>query len=305
MRALFPNPFFLVYVALWLASTALLAGLYGYSPTDPVAVLVIFGLLLPGLTLLLTRGYVARTSRIDAPRSETGLVAGYLLVVVVFIAWGLDLLHAMVPDQPANYFVILAAKVLVFVIVPFVLFAVRGYGWRDFLVPRLNRREVLIAGCLSLAFLAINAVIGKGPQRIAESGLDVPTILVGGAVVYLLLMIEVGLVEEYFFRALLQTRLAAWLKSDISGLFLAAILFGLAHAPGLYLRWEQNAADLFAEPSLLFALAYSIAVISAAGLFMGVVWLRTRSLLVVVLIHAAGDWLPNVAEHLQHWGVQQ
>lgn len=298
------NPFFLAYAALWLASMALLAGVFGYGPAEPVAVLVLFGLLLPGLALLLTRGHVPRPCRTDAPRVETGSIAGYLLVVVAFLAWGLDLLHALVPDQPATYFVVFAAKVLVFVIVPFVSLAMRGYGWRDFLVLRPSRREVLVAVGLSLAFLAINAVIGKGPRRIAESGLDVPTILAGGIAVYLLLMIEVGLVEEFFFRSLLQTRLAAWLKSDISGLFLAAIVFGLAHAPGLYLRWEQTAADLFAEPSLLFALAYSIAVISVAGLFMGVVWFRTRSLLVLVLIHAAGDWLPNVAEHLQHWGVQ-
>lgn len=304
IRTFLTNPFFIGYALLWLASTGILVGVYGYGPVEPIAVLVIFGFLLPGLALLLTRGYSPRPLRIDSPRLETRFVLAYLLFIVAFLGWGLDLVHASFPDQPANDIAVLVAKVIVFVLVPFALLMSRGYRWKDFVTARLNRREVVVAVVLSLAFIGINALIGQGPKRIAESGFDATTILVGGMAVYLFLMIEVGLVEEFFFRSLLQARLAAWLKSNVSGLFLAAILFGIAHAPGFYLRWEQNAADLFAEPSLLFALAYSIAVISVAGVFMGVVWLRTRSLLVVILIHAAGDWLPNVAETLKNWGVQ-
>lgn len=303
MPAIILNPFAIGWFVLYAASTAVLAARYGFGPAEPVAVLVIFGLLLPGLALLLTRGHQPRSLRVDAPAAESRLAAVCLLVVVLFLAFGLDLLNAAVPSRPANDLAVLAAKLLVFVALPYALLRRRGYRWRDLLALRLSGREWLVAILLSLAFVGVNAVIGQGPARIAGSGYGAVTLVFGGIAVYLLLCIEVGLVEEFFFRTFMQARLAAWLTSEVSGLFLAATLFGLAHAPGFYLRWEQNAADLFTEPSLLFALAYSIAVISVAGVFMGIVWLRTRSLAVLILVHAAGDWLPNVADTLQGWGI--
>ena len=303
MRVVITNPFAIGWLVLYAAATGILAWRYGFGPAEPLAVLVIFGLALPGLALLLTRGHAPRPVRVDAPAAESRLAVLCLLAVTAFLAFGLDLVHSAVPSRPANDVAVIAAKLLVFVALPYALLRMRGYRWRDFLGLRLGGREWLVAIVLSLAFVLVNAVIGQGPARIAASGYGPLTLALGGIAVYLLLCIEVGLVEEFFFRAFLQTRFAAWLGSEVSGLFLAATLFGLAHAPGLYWRWEQNAADLFAEPSLLFALAYSIAVISVAGVFMGVVWLRTRSLAVVILVHAAGDWLPNVAETLRSWGI--
>jgi uncharacterized protein len=301
--AVINNPFAIGWLALYAVATGVLAWRYGFGPAEPLAVLVIFGLALPGLALLLTRGHAPRPVRVDAPAAESRLAVLCLLAVTAFLAFGLDLLHSAVPSRLANDVAVIAAKLLVFVALPYALLRRRGYRWRDFLGLRLGAREWLVAIVLSLAFVLVNAVIGQGPARIAASGYGPVTLAVGGIAVYLLLCIEVGLVEEFLFRAFLQARFATWLRSEVSGLFLAATLFGLAHAPGFYLRWEQNAADLFSEPSLLFALAYSIAVISVAGVFMGVVWLRTRSLAVVILVHAAGDWLPNVAGTLQGWGI--
>ena len=43
--------------------------------------------------------------------------------------------------------------------------------------------------------------------------------------------IEAGLVEEFFFRWYLQSRLAAWTGSQVSAVLLGALVFGLAHAP--------------------------------------------------------------------------
>lgn len=301
MRAFLKNPFFIGYALLYVMSVIVLA-VFGFGPAEPVAVLVIFGLLLPGLTLLLTRNDQALPARVDAAPAESRLVLAYLLVIVLFLTIGLEAIDGALPQDPANYFARLAGKLLFFVAIPFSLFRHRGYRWPDFLRFDIGRRGWVIAIVLSLAFIAVNALIGKGLQRIDASGYTLATLLWGGALVYLVLLAEVGLVEEYLFRGLLQQRLSAWLENPVSGLFLASLLFGLAHAPGYYLRWEQNAADLFAEPSLLFALAYSVAVISVSGLFMGVLWLRTRSLLIVMMVHAAGDWLPNVPEMLKIFG---
>lgn len=301
MRSLFTNPFFIGYALIYIASVTVLAA-YGFGPAEPVTVLVIFGLLLPAVAVLLTRGYTPLAAKVDAPAGESKLIIAYLLVIVLFLTIGLEAIDGSLPEDPANYFARLAGKLVFFVVIPFALLTQRGYRWRDFLSPGIGRRGWVIAIALSLLFIGVNAVIGKGLERIDASGFQAATLIGGGLIVYLLLLTEVGLVEEYLFRGLLQQRLSAWIGNPVSGLFLAALLFGLAHAPGYYLRWEQNAADLFAEPSLLFALAYSVAVISVAGLFMGVIWLRTRSLLIVMLVHAAGDWLPNVSEMLVTMG---
>jgi membrane protease YdiL (CAAX protease family) len=56
-----------------------------------------------------------------------------------------------------------------------------------------------------------------------------------------------------------------------------------------------------AHPTVLWAIAYSVAVISPAGLLFGTLWARTRSLGLVVMLHALTDLLPNLAPSIQMW----
>jgi membrane protease YdiL (CAAX protease family) len=42
------------------------------------------------------------------------------------------------------------------------------------------------------------------------------------------------------------------------------------------------------------AVGYSIVLTSLAGLFLGVLWMRTKNFAVLVIVHAAGDLLPNL-----------
>jgi len=77
------------------------------------------------------------------------------------------------------------------------------------------------------------------------------------------------------------------------------VLFALAHVPGLYLR--GGGEDAGASKDLLQVIGYSIAVLSPAGLFLGFVWVRTRSFLLIVLLHAMVDVLPNTAELAKTW----
>ncbi|HMG46848.1 MAG TPA: CPBP family glutamic-type intramembrane protease [Allosphingosinicella sp.] len=67
-------------------------------------------------------------------------------------------------------------------------------------------------------------------------------------------------------------------------------------------RWYRAAtggAGWSANP--LEVAAFTIAVLSPVGLFFGTLWWRTRSLLLIVLLHGAIDLLPNLAEFLQHF----
>jgi membrane protease YdiL (CAAX protease family) len=42
------------------------------------------------------------------------------------------------------------------------------------------------------------------------------------------------------------------------------------------------------------ALGYSLVLTSLAGLFLGVLWMKTKNFAVLVVAHAAGDLLPNL-----------
>ncbi|MGH9689110.1 MAG: lysostaphin resistance A-like protein, partial [Candidatus Acidiferrales bacterium] len=78
--------------------------------------------------------------------------------------------------------------------------------------------------------------------------------------------------EEFLFRGLLQNLLSKSLKSSWLGLFVAAVIFGFSHilhAP--FPNWKY------------------VALASIAGIFYGLAWMRTRSPVPGVLIHALVD----------------
>lgn len=110
---------------------------------------------------------------------------------------------------------------------------------------------------------------------------------------------EAGLSEEFLFRAVLQTRLAAWLGSMWAAVFIMSLLFGLAHAPGLFQRGGPAVDGWSTDP--LQVVAHTIAVLSPTGLLFGSLYARTKSLLLVVLLHGLGDVLPNMPDYIRIW----
>ena len=117
------------------------------------------------------------------------------------------------------------------------------------------------------------------------------------------LAIEAGLVEEFFFRALLQSRLSAWFRSEVTGIVLMALAFGLAHAPGFIFRHAGTVEGLGPNPSALDAIAYSIVTLAVSGVFLGIIWTRTKNLFAVMIIHAATDLFPNLSDFVRTWGL--
>jgi CAAX protease family protein len=78
--------------------------------------------------------------------------------------------------------------------------------------------------------------------------------------------------EEFLFRGLLQNLLSKTLKSSWLGLFVAAVIFGFAHIlHSPFPNWKY------------------VALASIAGVFYGLAWMRTKSLVPGVLMHALLD----------------
>jgi len=294
--------FVAAYLTLWLGSVVVIDTKAGLSLSELPLIFAIVGGGFSALAWLLTRHSEPLAFEVRNPRTECSLLAVCLAVAVLFLTWGIDALKTGVQREPWQMLAILGAKVALFVFVPFVLFCASGkYKISELLPASLVTKHLRVALWMSLVLILFQTVFGRGVSEIRHSGLQLWAVALGLPFAYVWLLLEVGLVEEFFFRVLLQSRLSALLRSEPAGIVLMALLFGMAHAPGLHFRSAVTLENLGQHPSWLLASGYSIAVISVTGIFLGILWARTRNLLVVMLVHAAGDLLPNLVHFVRAW----
>jgi membrane protease YdiL (CAAX protease family) len=188
------------------------------------------------------------------------------------------------------------------VALPALLFVRLGYRWRElFALGRFERAHWRALAVMAVALLALQLLVGQGPKRIEELAAPTWVIALAAPLAFAWMTIEAGLTEEFMFRVLLQTRLAAWLRSETAAVVGMSLLFGLAHAPGYVLRDGAHMEAMSGVPSALSAAAYSIAIVSPIGLMFGVLWARTRSLTLVVLLHGWADTVPSLAGFVTTW----
>jgi membrane protease YdiL (CAAX protease family) len=265
--------------------------------------MVLFGLLFSLAALWATRGAKPRPVVLRHAGRELAAIAAYLVLFAVgFLGWGLSALRTAVPAEPAQSIALLVAKLAAMVLLPAALLVALGHGPRDLLrlerPSPAERRALLVMGAL---LLLLQLVAGRGPKTIAALPQPAWAIAFAAPLALAWMCLEAGLTEEFLFRVAFQTRAAAWLRSEVAGLVAMAVLFGLAHAPGYVLR-GAHAMEGFAEaPDPLTAAAYSIVVVSPIGLTFGVLWSRTRSLALVVVLHGWADLVPNLAEFVRTW----
>jgi membrane protease YdiL (CAAX protease family) len=190
------------------------------------------------------------------------------------------------------------------VLVPFALVylcgrRVRGDGPRAALASVGLRRGTLRSGLLlalvvGLALSCVQLLISDKRHEIW------PIITSGKILVYLplvvvLLFVTAGFTEEFFFRGVLQTRLAAWWGRELWAAIAAAVLFGLYHFPYLYFLSSSSLRG-----HALGALG-ECGMDALAGLAIGLVYWRSRkNLLAAVLTHVLIDVLPALT--LIHFG---
>jgi len=271
-------------------------------------------LILPGVAYYFSRKCPPIKTRVKITRPELSVTFLYVLFIAAFLVWGGGLVNSIVYDfvdktPRFDFFLDIAKKVVVFVLIPYFLFSrMFGYSWRDFgfsanFKTVFAPRYLVLMAVLFVLYFLIQFFIGQGAQPLFGGEIPLSTILFGGLILFPLLIIEVGLVEEFFFRAIVQARMAAWLKSEVAGIFLMAVIFGLAHAPGLYLREAGAVTALGEAPSLVAAVSYSIAILSLAGLAFGVIWAKTKNILVLMLVHAWVDLLPLLPEFIETFGL--
>lgn len=288
------------YVALYAATLFAMVRLGGFEASEAIGVFVVLGVGFSLIAWLLTLGIKAPPYQVRQPNAELATVLLYLLPLAAFIAYGFGAIHRWIPAAPADTLAMLVAKLAAFVVIPGWLIMSRyGYSLRDMVPLSTKVSQVLVFVAMAAALIAFQSIAGRGWRDISDAHVSGNTLWFGMPLVFLWLVIEVGVVEEFFFRVLLQSRLSAALGSELGGIVLASMLFGLVHAPGLYLRTGATQEGLSAHPSLFMAFGYSIVITSVAGFFFGVLWSRTRNFLLLITLHAAADLLPNTLPTLR------
>ncbi len=285
-----------------------------FEPGDALIVLVLFGIIFPALAWLATLRAVPLSISVHPTAREMLVLVACMVALSIYLIGGPQWIDQHLPNTwigspRIKFFITLAKKLIVFVLIPFGIFRFAfRYRLRDFGIQQEGLRAlrgnhlpmVLIVGG---ALLAFQFFLGNAAAPIRQGKFSAWQLLFGLPLCFAWLVIEVGLVEEFFFRALVQSRLAAWFKSEVSGVVLMSLAFGLAHAPGFIFRQAGTVDGLGANPTALEATAYSIVVLAVSGILFGVMWARTKNLVALMFLHAAGDLLPNFAEFVNVWQI--
>jgi membrane protease YdiL (CAAX protease family) len=299
-----------LYGAAYAASLAVLARAPGFQAGESLAILLIFGLGFTAVAGAATRAITLPPIAVERPRAESLAILAYLAVfAVLFLGFGLSAIREALPDGPLERSAILAAKLATMVLLPALLLLGLGVGRREILPPGGalvgGRREWLALAILCGLVLVLQFTVGRGPRQIAllqaEWGWASWQLALVAPLALAWMTLEAGLTEEFLFRVLLQTRLEAWLRNRTAAILAMAVLFGLAHAPGYVLRGGHAAEGMAIAPDPLAAMAYAIVVVSPIGFMFGVLWTRTRSLGLVVLLHGFTDVVPNLAPFARTW----
>ncbi len=290
----------LAYALLWGGSTAYLFSTGG-DWTTPLFVLGIFGVGLSAIAWLLTRGANAPRVEVEHPRLESGAVVIYLvLYAVLFLGFGMTMAREAFPPGREQELAVLALKLTVHVVLPALLLIFMGAKLGPItqlgLKGRKFWRTLIVMG---LIILALVCVITPSLKQISGIPPVFSLMIWAAPLSYLWITLEAGVTEEFLFRGVVQTRLTAFFNSAWAGVLLTSILFGLAHAPGLFLRGGPGVDGWSTDPFQV--IAFTIAVLSPMGLLFGLIYARTKSLLLVILLHGLVDVLPNMTDFVETW----
>ncbi len=234
---------------------------------DPLVSFGILGVIFPLLAFFLTRAVRPAQSPSAAPAAPAIVI--YLAVFALgVLGYGFTAIHAWIKAEPALSLTLLVIKLITMVVLPALIVGWLAGGVRRWLATSWHTQWLWLPLIgIGIAMLAFQAVFGRGLTTLNALHLPLTTLLWTAPVCFLWLLFEVGITEEFLFRVALQTSLADRLRSPIAGVLVGALLFGLAHAPGLYLRGSAGEEGMDGPVTIGWAIAYSIAVISPSGIF--------------------------------------
>jgi membrane protease YdiL (CAAX protease family) len=289
-----------LFLVVWAASVIYLAFSRG-NFVFPISSFILFGLVLTGAVIFLTRKTDAPGVPVARPRAESLVILGYLLFYA-FVLFGpvSGIVKKTFAPGPVQEFAVLAYKWTVHLVIPALLIRAVGGHLKEVFDAGLRRRGVI----LTMAIFSVLLIVAVSLLNSLFEQLGAKGVSVLGAAGWILaawiwMALEAGLTEEFLFRGLLQTRLTAWLGSAPMAIVLTAIVFALVHVPSFYLRGGAVVAKQASNLPQIIAL--SIGALGPIAIMLGTLWCRTRSFLLIVVVHGAMDAMPYVEEMIGIW----
>ena len=198
------------YFALWALAFISLRFFEGFEAIEALAALVVLGVIFPALAMLATRRVSALPCVVRRPGVETAVLVMYLLVVIAWVLVSVLGRVAHIRTEPLHLIVLLGVKLATAVGFPAAIMLALGHYRIAELVPiSLKGRELRPALWMSWAALLMQSTLGRGLHDIRGAHLPVWVLAVATPLSFAWLIVEVGVVEEFFFHVLLQERLAA------------------------------------------------------------------------------------------------
>ena len=310
---LFKNKYIVIYLLLYILFLSLVLR-ENIDVGELLASASLIGIFFTSISYLLSAKSNPIFEERKAQEKEFLILILIIFYFALFITFYYDLLNfaqiTKVEESPIRKLVIGISKLLFIVIIPLLIYYfVYGFKLKDWGInlrskSYFSRQHLVIFLIFFLIILVFQYFIGNGAKPLRQGLYSDRQIAIGLLLNYAWLMLTVGVVEEFFFRAFLQSRISVILKSEIGGIILSAMIFGLAHAPGIYLRGGGVIANLGSNPSFLISISYSFLMLSVAGFFLSVIWLKTKNFWLIVAIHACVDLLPNLSSFIELWGIK-
>ena len=277
--------------------------------SDFLAAFLVLGIGFSSIAWLFTRN-------LDIPlqkpliKNELWWLLFLILWVTFYITYGGDLVTKLLPDtwshnpQSASILSFLR-KSFAFVLIPFAVYRSFGFTLKDFGLkhPEVKfpgRKTTILFISISAAALLFQYFLSNGSKPVRSGHYSILQLVAGLPLCFVYLLFDAGLIEEFFFRGMLQPRLTLLLKSATGGIICTACIFGLVHAPGLFLRGAESEGMEEQMPFLFWA-AYTIVYMGITGIFLGIIYYKTKNLWLVMAIHAMVDLLPNFPEFARTW----
>lgn len=298
-----------VFVAIYCSACVALVELYNLPASDLFITFLCFGLFLSAIVFWLARNYKPVNEK-PFRQKEFWLLPFLLFWVIAYVTFGGPLINRLLPTSLQNeervaFVFIIVKKLFIFFLVPFACYRVLGFSLGDFGLRLskslfLSKRNWKIFFVFSFFALLFEYFFSNGGTATREHKFSLTQLMKAIPLCFLWLFIEVGLVEEFFYRAIIQSRLTSYFKSAWAGILMSGLIFALSHLPGLYLRGGES-EGINHPLSIWFWACYCIANMSVAGIALGIVWWKTKNLYLVMALHAIVDLLPNLSFFISTW----
>lgn len=290
----------LIFALFWIAGVSYLVW-QGGSPLRPIIALLVFAGVLPGLAWLFTRGSRPPPIPIEHPRRELMALLAYLMAYAFyFLGWAAGAIYATVSKGAEQDVALMLLNLGVGVSAPAVLLYLMGAQVGPLFSAGVLRKGfwpiLLVVGPLMMLVVAL---AGTNPKIHQGLALPLSTLAWAAPLGFVFLSVSFGLSEEFLFRAVLQSRLAAVFDSPTAGVIIAALMGAMQHVPGTYFRGAPGMPGWSTD--LFHIVAYAICVNGPLNILVGVIWARTRSLLLTVLIHGCAVLMVGMADFAANW----